>query len=186
MKFNTPKFLCVPCDQIGSLSLVGVVDQTATFIATGIIVFGDLEKHLNATPKIKNYTITHPVKGTERIDGAEIVIIFECGFTGTLRNPKGFLKSIRHLLNGILYRTNAECEELLKTDPSDATGCDDLEDDEEDGYEYEDEDDDEESYDEYCERKDLCPRCGSLLGECFCGYHDELMRYAEGHGPCPY
>jgi len=175
MKPNTLEFLCVPCDRLGGLSLVGISGQTATFLATGIIILGnadDAKKCIEASPKIKgNCIVAKPIQGAKRIHGTEVVIIFQSDFDGTLRNPKGFLKSIRHLLNGILYCVNT----TLHGKPSEAEADIADYDAEQDDYEYEDD----YAHDEYCERKGLCPRCSSPLGECCCGYYEEIAHFDE-------
>lgn len=180
MKSNTPEFLCVPCDRLGKLSLVGITGQTATFMATGIIILGDVndaKKCIETPPKIKGCIVAEPIQGTKRAYGTEIIIVFQSDFDGVLRNPKGFLKSIRHLLNGILYRANTEYS------LHDAEACVvDYDEQEDDDHGYEDDD----AHNEYCEKNGLCPRCESQLGECFCEYHEEILHDAEEHSrrPC--
>ncbi len=183
MKPNTPEFLCVPCDHLGRLILVGTAGQTATFMATGIIILGDVDdakKCIEASPKIKgNYIVAKPVQVAKRAHGTEVVIIFQSDFDGTLRNPKGFLKSIRHLLNGILYCVNTTPHKKPSGVEVSDTDHDEQKDDD---YGYEDD----QAYDEHCKEKSICPRCGSLFGECFCGYAEETLHDAEERSrrPC--
>jgi len=151
-------------------------------MATGIIILGDVDdakKCIEASPKIKgNCIVAKPVQGTKRIHGTEVVIIFQSDFDGTLRNPRGFLKSIRHLLNGILYCVNTTLHKPSEVEVSDASH--DEQKDADYGYE------DDYAHDEHCERNGLCPYCGSPLGECFCGYHEEILHDSEERSrrPC--
>jgi hypothetical protein len=152
-------------------------------MATGIIILGDIDdakKRIEASPKIKgNCIVAEPVQGIKRTHGTEVVLIFQSDFDGTLRNPKGFLKSIRHLLNGILYCVNTmPHKKPAEVEASDA-GYDEQK---EDDYGYEDD----HAHDENCEEKSICPRCGSSIGECFCGYAKETLHDAEERSrrPC--
>lgn len=96
----------IPCDQVGRLSILGVMENTVTFLAVGLRAWGNLKKHLDVTPGIKNSVVTEPIGENTT------TVVFQCDIGGKLRNPRGLLKSVRRRLNGAMTREFLDISEI--------------------------------------------------------------------------
>lgn len=153
MEFGTQQLFSVPCDQVGRLVLIGVLERTATLMAFDLRILDPavFKRHMDA--KFKSVVVTEPVDNTRKVTS----VIFQCDFMGRLRNPRGFLKALRRKLQRVI--SSAE---------RDAMHVDDLV---EPIDEWEDSVLDAES------DEDICPDCGQCYDKCQCEEdHDENAR----------
>lgn len=113
MKPNTQR--SIPCDQIGTLSLVGFADQVATFVAIDLHILEPavLQKHMENSG-FKFIVVTDSVGGAKKT-----TIVFSRSVAGELRNPKGLLKSVRNKLHKAINDAEQEMWNRVESSPED-------------------------------------------------------------------
>jgi hypothetical protein len=156
MKPNTQK-LSVPCDHVGTLSLVGYSGQTATFVATDLQVLEPsmLQKHMeNADMKV--IVVTDSVNKYR-----ETTVIFQRDFVGKLRNPKGLLKFVRNALHKAMNKAEQEMWNQLESSPEDEEWSDSLFDDKPD----EDVEDEEDNAADYRAQQEFAQQLPSFIAK---------------------
>lgn len=103
---NNSGVIFAPCDQVGTLALVGVYKQTVTFVAADLQILDmDVFKRRMAEEFLVSI-VTKPA-GSNCVE-YNTTAIFQCSFEGQLRNPKGFLKCARNRLHKVIKDSEQE------------------------------------------------------------------------------
>jgi hypothetical protein len=102
---SVSKPLSVPCDQVGSLTLLGTLGQVATFMADNLRILDPQVFQRCMDAKFSHVVVTEPVNNYRKIT----LVIFQREFSGDLRNPLGLLKSARSKLHRVINTQEAEC-----------------------------------------------------------------------------
>ena len=110
MESNVVTFTCVvPCDQVGSLALIGIEGTIATFIAVDLRLTSD-EVRPFLRSSLGECIFTAPMQNANFVT----TVIFNHDLQGPLRSRSGLMKSMSRKLGRLIRR--AENQYLEKMD----------------------------------------------------------------------
>lgn len=94
MKTNTLTLVGLPCDQIGTLVILGSYENKVTFLATDLLIIGDIKEQIDLAFG-GDCIVTLPSSSNK----SKRTVIFQYCLVGPLRDPKGLLKAVRAKLH---------------------------------------------------------------------------------------